>query len=229
MRKTPIKTAERKIKMFEITTRTECTFSVKALNTATETIYKLATKTTETALQAAYIIAQTAEIWGGDETPEEFENVHKWTETAFGMKKAMSYHHINVGKRFVEKYEIAKGKYKYHTNLLPIDYVDFTISQLIAMLPYDDFIIREEVAAGAINPSMTCKAIAAHLDYIQNGKDEEPDGETDETDETENETDGGDDAETLYTLHCDSENIDILIPEKVYKRLVKKYGNRANE
>lgn len=213
--------------MFEITTRTECTFSVKALNTATETIYKLATKTTETALQAAYIIAQTAEIWGGDgETPNEFANVHEWTAAAFGMKKAMSYHHINVGKRFVKKYEIAKGKYKYHTDLLPIDYVDFTISQLIAMLPYDDFIIREEVAAGAINPTMTCKEIAAHLDYVQNGKNEEPD---DENDESENEN-GGDDTETLYTLHCESENIDILIPEKVYKRLVKKYGNGgANE
>ena len=198
--------------MFEITTTQSEKYSVAALNTATNRICKLSAKTNENQLAIALIIYETSLIWG-DNSPAEFANVHEWTESAFGIKKTQSNDRLNIGKRFVEK---ENGKV--HTNLLPFDYVDFSISQLIQMLPYDDEILHEMCENGEINPSMSCRAIKTALKAAT--QDENAEIEED----AEGETESSDNAEIMVEITCEKEGITIRIPQKAWDKIVNKYA-----
>ena len=198
--------------MFEITTTLPEKYSIAALNTATNRICKLSAKTNENQLAIALIIYETSLIWDKD-SPAEFANVHEWTESAFHIKKTQSHDLLKIGERFVEK-----DGGKYHTNLLPFDYVDFTISQLIQMLPFEDEIIREMCDNGEINPAMSCREIKAALKAAT--KDSEAENEETESEETEN----GENSEIMVEITCEKEGVTIKIPQSAWDKIVNKYA-----
>lgn len=195
--------------MLEIQTVESVKYSVAALNKATTSIYKLDAKSKEQQLGIAYYIAETAELWDSENAPDDFDNVHAWTEKALGIKKTTSYDLLRIGQRFVTK--MSGGHF--HTNLLPAGFVDFSISQLTAMLPASDELLADLVDRGEINPAMTCRDIKKVIAMYKNA-------ETETDAETETETD----ADIMVTVSCNDEGVQIQIPQKVWDKLVTKYA-----
>lgn len=210
--------------MFEITT-TQTHYISKQLEKATQRIYKLSDTIGQNMFAIAFIISEVADEMAQEiENADGFKSVHDWTEKAFGFKKSMSYNMLNVGRRFTA--QIQNGKTKtYRDNVTQADEKGYTITQCIQFLPYVNEDIEKLHEAGAINPDMTCKELAATLKKHLKAPitdPEETEAENDEDAETEAEND--EDAEVYTTITNPHEDVEISIPQKVWDKLVKKYG-----
>lgn len=207
--------------MFEITTQTH--YISKQLEKATQRIYKLSDTIGQNMFAIAFIISEVADEMAQEiENADGFASVHDWTAKAFGFKKSMSYNMLNVGRRFTA--QIQNGKTKtYRDSITQADEKGYTISQCIQFLPYLDCDIEELHKAGTINPDMTCKELADTLKkYLEAPKAEAE--ETDENEDAESESGNDEEAEVYTTIMNAHEDVEISIPQKVWDRLVKKYG-----
>lgn len=118
-----------------------------------------ATKTIATAMNSVernmYAIAATLAVVDDMKYYEAdgFKNAAEYAEKVFGMKKSSAYNFIKIGREYVATNQIESN--------LPHDSVDFSTSQVIAMLPLKS---REKavelIEAGEITPTMTCEDIA---------------------------------------------------------------------
>ena len=196
--------------MLEITI-TNQHFISKHLEKATQRIQKLSSTIGNNLFAIAWIISETADEMAQEiENADGFTNVHEWTEKAFGFKKSMSYNLLNVGRRFTAK--VTNGKITtYRDNITSPNENGYSISQCIQFLPYVDDDVEQAHQAGIITPEMSCKQISETLKKHLKA----PKTET----ETETETE-----EVYTTVYNEHEGIYVTLPQKVWDKLVTKYG-----
>lgn len=173
-----------------ITNATAPAYTNKALNTATQKVYKIGETVRKCAFETAVIIAgvESSECYKED----GFNTVHEWTEAAFGFKKSASYTLLKIGREYVR--EITNPKTNkvtgYASNLLPEDAEkDFTTTQIEKMLPAGHAFAAELVERGEVTPDMTCREISK----VIKGYLAEDEKDTDDGAEVE---DGGDTEDT---------------------------------
>lgn len=210
--------------MLEITT-TQTHYLSKQLEKATQRIYKLSDSIGQNMFAIAFIISEVADEMAQEiENADGFKSVHEWTEKAFGFKKSMSYNMLNVGRRFTA--QIQNGKTKtYRDSITQADENGYTITQCIQFLPYLDCDIEETHKAGIINPDMTCKELAETLKkHLKAPKTEPEEAEPEDDEEADGESENVEEAEVYTTVKNEHEDIEISIPQKVWDKLVKKYG-----
>lgn len=173
--------------MFEIARNHEFQLSTQ-LEKSTLKIWKLSEDMNSNAFGIAYHIA---DVNATGAYSEDFKTVHDWTAAVFGIKKSMSYNMLAIGNGFVQEIK-QKGKparyYSIFFNPETME-TDFTISQVIAMIPFckteDDIeTVRGMVENGEIDPEMTVKQIRERLQNTFRGDETETE-ETETEDTTE--------------------------------------------
>ena len=186
------------------------TYANKALNTATQKVYKNGETVRKCAFETAVIIAsvEASECYKED----GFNNVHEWTNAAFGFQKSASYTLLKIGREYVREIKDVKtGKVKaYMSNLLP-EYAkkDFSTTQIEKMLPAGHAFAAELVEREEITPDMTCREIGKIIkSYTNNEEEKEID--------TEEESESGariieNGADTCYQITMTQSGTDIVI------------------
>lgn len=112
-----------------------------------------------------------------------FENVHQWTENAFGLKKSASYNLLNIGRQYIREITNKSGKVTGYGSNLVQSGDDFSKTQVEEMLPLGHDTALALVEDGTITPQMTVKEIKKVVkDYRNPETAEEP--ETEEEPET---------------------------------------------
>ena len=187
------------------------TYTNKALNTATQKVYKIGETVRKCAFETAVIIAgvEASECYKED----GFNNVTEWTNAAFGFQKSATYTLLKIGREYVREIIDAKtGKVKaYMSNLLPEDAEkDFSTTQIEKMLPAGHAFAAELVEREEITPDMTCREIGKIIRSYTNPDEEK---ETDAEEESESDVkviDSGDDfcCAVTMTVHGDDVVID---------------------
>ena len=198
-------------------------YTNKALNTATQKVYKIGETVRKCAFETAMIIAavEASECYKED----GFNTVHEWTEAAFGFKKSASYTLLKIGKEYVR--EIVNPKTNkvtgYASNLLPEDAEkDFTTTQIEKMLPAGHAFAAELVERGEVTPDMTCreigKVIKSYLKEDEEGANDNGDEESAEN--TAPEVDNGMVSMTVSDNEVTIENgVDTwIIPLEVFNK-----------
>ena len=190
------------------------TYTNKTLNTATQKVYKIGETVRKCAFETAVIIAsvESSECYKED----GFNNVHEWTNAAFGFQKSASYTLLKIGREYVREITDSKtGKIKgYMSNLLPEDAEkDFSTTQIEKMLPAGHAFAAELVEREEITPDMTCREIGKIIKSYTNTDEEK------ETD-TEEETESGvkvieNGADTCYQVTMTQSGADIVIDNGV--------------
>ena len=129
-----------------------------------------------------------------------FNDTFDYVKQCFGLEKASAYNLIKVGKEFISESESGK---KYET-LLTHGERDFSISQVVKMIPLGLEKAQELTADGVIDVDMSCRAIEKVVKENTEGtaargkKKTEPDPEpVDTTGEEITEGDETDDATLL--------------------------------
>lgn len=149
-----------------------------------------------------------------------FNDTFDYVKQCFGLEKASAYNLIKVGKDFITADESGK---KYETLLTHSDR-DFSISQVVKMLPLGLEKAQELTADGVIDVDMSCRAIEKIVKENTEGtaargkKKTEPDPEPVDTtaeDVTEDETEDEDDA----TLMIEWDDL----PDDIKKLLMDEY------
>lgn len=202
------------------------TYTNKALNTATQKVYKIGETVRKCAFETAVIIAsvESSECYKED----GFNNVHEWTNAAFGFQKSASYTLLKIGREYVREITDSKtGKIKgYMSNLLPEDAEkDFSTTQIEKMLPAGHAFAAELVEREEITPDMTCREIGKIIkSYTSTDEEKESDAEEESKSEVET-IDSGDDAccSVTMTIHGDDVVIDNgadewIIPRDVFDK-----------
>ena len=199
-------------------------YANKALNTATQKVYKIGETVRKCAFETAVIIAgvEASECYKED----GFNTVHEWTNAAFGFQKSASYTLLKIGREYVREVLDGKGKVKgYTSNLLPEGAEkDFSTTQIEKMLPAGHAFAAELVEREEITPDMTCREIGKIIKSYTN-PDEEKEEQAEGTETAEVETvDSGDDVccKMTLTFHGDDVVIDCgddewIIPLDVFE------------
>lgn len=133
-------------------------FSNRALQSATNKVFKIGETVRKCAFETAYIMAtvDATECYKDD----GFNSVHEWAMKTFGFKKSASYSLLRVGKDYTRAITDGNGKVKgFGSNLVEENENDFTTTQIEKMLPGGRDLAGELVESGEINPEMTCKEI----------------------------------------------------------------------
>lgn len=190
------------------------TYTNKALNTATQKVYKIGETVRKCAFETAVIIAsvESSECYKED----GFNTVHEWTNAAFGFQKSASYTLLKIGREYVREITDSKtGKIKgYMSNLLPEDAEkDFSTTQIEKMLPAGHAFAAELVEREEITPDMTCREIGKIIKSYTN-TDEEKESETEEESESGVKViENG--ADTCYQVTMTQSGTDIVIDNGV--------------
>lgn len=143
------------------------TYKNEELNKATRSILEVSVLMRRCSYAVAATIAKVdkLELYKSD----GFNNVHEWTEAAFGFKKSSSYTLLKIGNNYMAMHDATTGKFvepgsknkykeEYGSNLIEGP-SDFTISQIEKMLPLKEDKIRSLISEGVITPYMSCKEI----------------------------------------------------------------------
>lgn len=188
-------------------------YANKALNTATQKVYKIGETVRKCAFETAVIIAsvEASECYKED----GFNTVHEWTNAAFGFQKSASYTLLKIGREYVREVLDGKGKVKgYTSNLLPEgSEKDFSTTQIEKMLPVGHAFAAELVEREEITPDMTCREIGKIIKSYTN-PDEEKESDTEEESESGLKViDNG--ADTCYQVTMTQSGTDIVIDNGV--------------
>ena len=183
-------------------------YANKALNTATQKVYKIGETVRKCAFETAVIIAsvEASECYKED----GFNTVHEWTNAAFGFQKSASYTLLKIGREYVREVLDGKGKVKgYTSNLLPEgSEKDFSTTQIEKMLPAGHAFAAELVEREEITPDMTCREIGKVIKGYLHDEDEKEESK-EESESNVKEIESGEDfcCEITMTVHGD----DIII------------------
>ena len=190
-------------------------FDNKALQIATNKIFKIGETVRKCAFETAFIMAQVeaTECFKDD----GFNSVHEWAMKTFGFKKSASYTLLRVGKEYTRAILDAKGKVKgYGSNLISQNAgVDFTTTQIEKMLPGGHDLAVELVETAEITPDMTCKEIEKVIKARTSPEPEETD-ESEETDEPE--TNGGETEPEHFVIVTDVAGNKYNVPFEVLEQ-----------
>lgn len=174
--------------MFEVAMNKEYTLSAQ-LEKSTSKIWKLSEDMNSNAFGIAYHIA---DVNATGAYSEDFKTVHEWTNAVFGIKKSMSYNMLTIGNGFVQCIK-QKGKPARYTSIFfdpETMETDFTISQIIAMIPFcktesDIEKVKELIANGEIGTDFTVKQLKEALEDAFADEFESGESETETEDNTE--------------------------------------------
>ena len=186
------------------------TYTNKALNTATQKVFKIGETVRKCAFETAVIIAsvESSECYKED----GFNNVTEWTSAAFGFQKSATYTLLKIGREYVREITDSEtGKVKgYMSNLLPEDAEkDFSTTQIEKMLPAGHAFAAELVEREEITPDMTCREIGKIIRSYTN-PDEEKEPDTEEESESDAKViENG--ADTCYQVTMTQCGTDIVI------------------
>lgn len=162
-------------------------YTNKALNSATQKVFKIGETVRKCAFETAVIIAavESSECYKED----GFNNVCEWTSAAFGFQKSSTYTLLKIGREYVRELVDPKtGKVKgYASNLLPENAEkDFSTTQIEKMLPAGHAFAAELVEREEITPDMTCREISKVVkSYMSDSAEEESTEESVEGESTE--------------------------------------------
>ena len=184
------------------------------LKEVTTAIRKAGANVIGNTFKIAALIAKvdTDELYAADGFTDTFDYVKQ----CFGLEKASAYNLIKVGKEFISEDESGK---KYETLLTHKDR-DFSISQVVKMLPLGLEKAQELTADGVIDVDMSCRAIEKIVKENTEGtaargkKKTEPDPEPVDT-TAEDVTEDEDDA----TLMIEWDDL----PDDIKKSLMDEY------
>ena len=145
-----------------------------------------------------------------------FVDVFDYVKQCFGLEKSSTYSLIKVGESFIE--EVKKGNNTTYQTLLTHDAKDFSISQVIKMLPLGIDKARELTADGVITEDMSCRQIEKIVKENTDGtaargkkkteEPEEPEEVTPEEDDTELMVEWDDTPELFQSFIMDNYDID---------------------
>jgi hypothetical protein len=169
------------------------TYNSKELNAATRKVFSLGEKIRKSALETAAVVAAVDKT--GCYKDDGFKTVHDWTAAAFGFKKSTSYNMLAIGKEYVAPVLNSAGRtIAYESTFAQTveSEGDFTVTQLIQLLPAGRDMAGQLVLDGKVSPGMTCKAIKAVVDAARADEEEDEDetAGAGETGENEDETAG---------------------------------------
>ena len=164
-------------------------FNDKELNAATRKVFSLGEKIRKSALETAAVVAAVDKT--GCFKDDGFKTVHDWTAAAFGFRKSTSYNMLAIGKEYVAPVLNSAGRtIAYESTFAQTveSEGDFTVTQLIQLLPAGRDMAGQLVLDGKVNPGMTCKEIkavvnAARADEEEDGEESAETGETGENEE----------------------------------------------
>ena len=155
----------------------------KALQKATDKIRKLETGIQANLYETAAIIAYVdgAKLY----TDDGFKNVHEWTKQAFNIEKSTSYAMLKIGRDYTRVLTDDKGKIKgYRSNVTDNDEADFSVTQIVKMLPVSRETLPEAIEAENITPADTVREVETKIKHFMH-KDEAEKEDAPEVDETE--------------------------------------------
>lgn len=194
-------------------------FTNKALQAATNKVFKIGETVRRCAFETAFIMSQVdeSECYKDD----GFNSVHEWAMKTFGFKKSASYTLLRVGKEYTRTISDAKGKVRgYGSNLISEDAeTDFTTTQIEKMLPGGHDLAVELVESEEITPDMTCKEIEKVIKAHTTPEPEESvvESELEESD-TESEEPGIDNELENFMIVTDEAGNKYRIPFEVLKQ-----------
>ena len=149
--------------MLEITTINR-NFVSKRLETAATQILQCADSINSKQFQIAAILAETVKAAEDDATvfsADGYKNISEFTEDVFGFQKAMTNNLVRIGKTYIVKV----GK-RYISNILiptgnenECTYAEFSSSQIVKMLSFDEKMVRHIAYHAIITPSMSCREL----------------------------------------------------------------------
>lgn len=164
-------------------------YNSKELNAATRKVISLGEKIRKSALETAAIVAAVDK--SGCYKDDGFRTVHDWTASAFGFKKSTSYNMLAIGKEYVAPILNSAGRTIGYSSTFA-DAVesagDFSVTQLIQLLPAGRDMAGQLVLDGKITPDMTCRAIKEVVEAAR--ADEEATEVEEEEEATEVEEEG---------------------------------------
>lgn len=172
----------------------------KELKTITSEIRKAGANVIGNTFKISALIAQVND----DETLLEedgFEDVFDYAKQCFNLEKAQVYNLIKVGTDFIEKVDT-----KNYGTLLTHGDNDYSISQVVKMLPLGIEKAQELTADGVINETMSCRVIDKIVKENTEGtkaRGKKKDPEPEETDNDDVATDEIDEDETTLLVNWD--------------------------
>lgn len=93
---------------------------------------------------------------------DSFRDIYDYAAYEFGFSRGSVNNFMNIARRFSENsISFVDGSVK----LLP-EYMGYSVSQLIQLLPYTDEQIKAFISAGKINPNMSCRFLRATLKQL---------------------------------------------------------------
>lgn len=190
--------------MDEIMIRTEMrTYENKELNRLTQAVYKIGAEIRKGCFKTAAIFAEVKRT--GIFKEAGYQNISEWGKEAFGFSKSTTYNLVNIGENFIRAIENESGKLiGYHSELTENDEQDYTISQIIPMLPAGFEAAEDMHQNGQINPTMTTREIKKIIDE-RIKSEQEADAEAEETEEPETEAEGNSvEDNTVYVIVTDA-------------------------
>lgn len=216
--------------MFEVTTINRH-FVSKRLETATTQILQCADSINSKQFQIAAILADTVKAAEDDSTvfsADGYKNISEFTEDVFGFQKSMTYNLVKIGK----SYTVKVGKRYISNILIPTDnpnectYAEFTSSQVVKMLSFDENMVRHIAFHSIITPDMSCRELERVLKLAKaftekhNGRFGDIQSMNDLTNtetetETETETATKESKPELTVTLWDKEGHEYIIPQKI--------------
>ena len=147
-------------------------FISKRLEPTAQQIMQCADAMSSKQLQIASILADTVKAAEDDATvfsADGYKNISEFTEDVFGFKKSMTNNLVRIGKSYVVKV----GK-RYISNILiptgepnECTYAEFSSSQIVQFLTYDENMIRHIAFHEIITPSMSCRELKRILELAK--------------------------------------------------------------
>lgn len=151
-------------------------FNNKELNAATRKVFSLGEKIRKSALETAAVVAAVDKT--GCYKDDGFKTVHDWTAAAFGFKKSTSYNMLAIGKEYVAPVLNSAGRtIAYESTFAQTveSEGDFTVTQLIQLLPAGRDMAGQLVLDGKVSPGMTCKQIKEVVNAARADEEEDED------------------------------------------------------
>ena len=167
-----------------ITTKT---YENKALQKATDKIRKLEAGVQANLYETAAIIAfvDGAKLY----TDDGFKNVHEWTKQSFNIEKSTSYSMLKIGREYTRVLTDEKGKIKgYRSNVTEDGETDFSVTQIVKMLPVSRETLPEAIEAENITPTDTVREVEAKIKHFMHKDETEDAPEVDEANEEAEDT-----------------------------------------
>ena len=166
----------------------------------------------------------------------DFKNVHEWTMTAFGFKRAYSYALLKIATELCTPIFNEKGrKIGVMSRIKGKNAVDFTPTQLFQLTTVPLDVLNEWVENDTISPTMSCRDLNKVVKTWKSSKrlDDKKTAETAETAESAENTESAENPETPETDETTESTITeeqaLVILKTVFENQIKRYATFDTE